>query len=64
MSGKPESNALPAYMYGDPSNVAERAEAQRCDGCKHLNELLNRQFCGRGVRTLKRCKKYHDKQGG
>lgn len=54
---------LPAHMYGDPMQSAMRAEAQRCTGCKHLQKLLGRDFCGRGKRELKRCKKFDETKG-
>jgi hypothetical protein len=35
-------------MYRDPLEAAMRAEAKSCKGCRHLEKLLDREFCGRG----------------
>lgn len=58
-----KSNALPAFMYRNPMEAAMRAEASRCDGCRHLAELLDREFCVVGRRTLTRCRKYDERKG-
>lgn len=54
--------ALPAEMYRDPMEAAMRAEERSCGnprpGCKHLEKLLGREFCGVGRRELVKCKKF------
>lgn len=59
--------ALPTGMYHDPLEHVMRAEAKSCGsprpGCKHLEKLLDREFCGAGRRVLKKCKKFWLKKG-
>jgi len=56
--------AYPSHFYKDPMEAAMRAEASRCDGCRHLAKLLDREFCGAGRRTLVRCNKFDEKKKG
>lgn len=59
--------ALPSNMYRDPIEAAMRAEAKSCGnprpGCKHLEKLFDREFCGVGRQTLEKCKKFDLKKG-
>lgn len=56
--------AFPSNMYRDPMESAMRAEESSCKGCRHLEKLLSREFCGKGKRTLRKCRKYDEKKGG
>lgn len=53
---------MPAFMYRDPSEAAERLEESNCRGCKQLVQVLDRELCGVGRRELKRCKRYELKK--
>lgn len=55
--------AFPSSMYRDPMESAMRSQARRCTGCKHLEKLLDREFCGVGKRELVRCKRFELKRG-
>jgi len=57
------SRALPSLAYRDPIYSAMQAEARSCKGCKHLEKLLEREFCGVGRRELVKCKRFDIKRG-
>lgn len=51
MSDEHESNALPAWMYGDPSAVYERKEAATCRGCAYIGYALGRSYCEKAMKS-------------
>ena len=55
--------AHPSLMYRDPIYAAMQSQARSCKGCKHLEKLLDREFCGVGRRELVKCKRYEIKRG-
>lgn len=57
------SRALPSHMYRDPMECAMRSEAQRCDGCRHLERMFDRELCLAGRKELKKCRKFELNRG-
>lgn len=57
------SRALPSLAYRDPIYSAMQSQARRCNGCKHLEKLLDREFFGVGKRELAKCKRFELKRG-
>ncbi len=59
---------LPAWMWRDPADVAERVEAATCRGCvfivrRHIaGELV--ESCGKNRRYGKKCKRYVEEGSG
>lgn len=65
----------PAWMYGDPAKVLERAQeieakrkARSCDGCKSKAYLWGVAWCERGMtqageNNMRRCAKYEATKG-
>lgn len=55
---------LERWRYGDPAQVAERAQAQTCKGCVHEVDILilgeTFRQCGKSMPYGKRCKFYKE----
>lgn len=45
------SNALPSFMYGDPSVVYERKESATCKGCIHIGYAFGRSYCEKNQKS-------------
>lgn len=63
MSDDHESNALPAWMYGDPAEVYERKESATCKGCAHIGHALGRSYCEKNQKSRPaKCARYYKEE--
>ncbi|OTP79470.1 hypothetical protein [Caballeronia sordidicola] len=64
-SGRDVGGALEWWEYGNPEDVLERRQSERCVGCAHAVEKLDpfggaRMVCRKGKKYGKRCGQFKE----